>query len=59
LNIESLLFDSRLGFGFSSKPKPTDNELVILFIIGGITCAEIREIKELFEKSKDKIQVFY
>jgi hypothetical protein len=36
----------RFGFGRSkakSKPRPSDNKTIIIFVIGGITCAEIQE----------------
>jgi hypothetical protein len=47
----------RLGLGFKGKARPTDNNTVILFIIGGITFNEIREIKELAAKQKIRIVI--
>lgn len=37
---------SRFGFGrgkAKAKPRPSDNKTIVIFVIGGITCAEIQE----------------
>lgn len=53
----------RFGFGLSkpkAKPKPRDNKIVVIFIIGGITCAEIQEIQQnVAEAADDGYQVQY
>jgi len=36
----------RFRFGSKGKPRPRDNQTVIIFVIGGITCAEIQEVLE-------------
>lgn len=38
-------------FGFHSKPRPTDNKNLIVFVIGGITWGEVKELKEVFQQS--------
>ena len=41
------------AFGLTSKTKPSDNSICIIFIVGGgVTANEIREIKELVAKQK-------
>jgi hypothetical protein len=39
-----------LSFGLTAKPRPNDNRVMVLFILGGITFNEIREVKELIAK---------
>eukprot|EP01119_Soliformovum_irregulare_P025379 TRINITY_DN9379_c0_g1_i1.p1 TRINITY_DN9379_c0_g1~~TRINITY_DN9379_c0_g1_i1.p1 ORF type:complete len:677 (+),score=160.43 TRINITY_DN9379_c0_g1_i1:128-2158(+) len=49
---------SRFGFGTKApKPRPTENEIVFLFFIGGITPIEIRDIKERAAKSKNQVLI--
>lgn len=49
------IFSSGFGrLGWKAKPHPLDNSFFIIFVVGGITCSEIREVKE-FAKSKGKI----
>jgi len=43
----------KTGFGFFmnvSKPRPDDHPLVVLFVIGGITCYEIQSIEKTLKK---------
>jgi hypothetical protein len=42
--------------GWKAKPHPLDNQIIIIFFVGGITCNEIREVKE-FSKSKGRILI--
>eukprot|EP01114_Cavostelium_apophysatum_P002318 TRINITY_DN12055_c0_g1_i1.p1 TRINITY_DN12055_c0_g1~~TRINITY_DN12055_c0_g1_i1.p1 ORF type:complete len:149 (-),score=43.58 TRINITY_DN12055_c0_g1_i1:2-391(-) len=52
LNVGNLLMSSFSRIGLKAKPKPTDNSVVVIFALGGITCAEIRELRENFAKQK-------
>ncbi|XP_070581895.1 sec1 family domain-containing protein 2-like isoform X2 [Ptychodera flava] len=48
------------GFGLFmtvSKPRPNDHPLLVLFIVGGVTCSEVRQIKEAVAAHKTNIQV--
>src|SRR6218665_3954680 len=47
---------SRL-FRTVSKPRPSDHPLVILFVIGGITCTEVRQIRDVVSAAKSNVQV--
>jgi hypothetical protein len=42
-------FGSLLGssWGWSSCPRPSDHETIILYVIGGVTCDELRRISDL------------
>lgn len=41
------------------KPKPADNPLLILFIVGGVNCTEVKQIRDLVNQSKSNLQVMY
>ncbi|ELR23951.1 Sec1 family domain containing protein [Acanthamoeba castellanii str. Neff] len=46
LGMASSLGLGRFGFGrgkTKAKPRPSDNKTIVIFVIGGITCAEIQE----------------
>ncbi len=44
---------SRFGLGGSKvKPKPTDNPIIMIFVIGGITFSEIKEIKDTIKNKQ-------
>lgn len=48
------------GFGLFrgvSKPRPSDNPFMILFIIGGVNCTEIKHIHDVVNQSKTGTQV--
>lgn len=48
------------GFGLFrgvSKPRPSDHPLMILFIVGGVNCTEVKQIKELVNLYKPSTQV--
>jgi len=51
------LFDSL--FMSSALPRPANNDCIILFIIGGITSAEVKQIRETMAKYKATQQVSY
>ncbi|PIK38839.1 putative sec1 family domain-containing protein 2 [Apostichopus japonicus] len=40
-----------------SKPRPSDNPLLILFVIGGVTLSEVKLIKEAVNAKSSKTQV--
>lgn len=48
------------GFGlFRSvgKPRPSDHPLLILFVIGGITSTEVRQVRDVVSAAKGSLQV--
>ncbi|KAH9488309.1 Sec1 domain-containing protein 2 [Bulinus truncatus] len=48
------------GFGFfksSSKPRPGDTPLLILFVIGGLTASEVKQIRDVLDKVKPQFEV--
>ncbi|WAR31681.1 SCFD2-like protein [Mya arenaria] len=48
------------GFGLFravSKPRPSDHPLLILIFIGGVTCTEVKQVKDLVNQLKPGIQV--
>jgi hypothetical protein len=45
-SLKGLLKTGFSRLGLQAKPRPTDNKLIILFVIGGLTCGELRDIKE-------------
>ena len=51
------LFDSL--FMSSALPRPANNDCIILFVIGGITSAEVKQIRETMAKYKATQQVSY
>eukprot|EP01130_Rhizamoeba_saxonica_P001173 TRINITY_DN1106_c0_g1_i2.p1 TRINITY_DN1106_c0_g1~~TRINITY_DN1106_c0_g1_i2.p1 ORF type:complete len:438 (-),score=91.14 TRINITY_DN1106_c0_g1_i2:34-1347(-) len=56
LKENSSLVSGLRNFGFiQSKPKPSSNSTIILFVVGGITCEEISAIKELVPETTNFI----
>lgn len=48
------------GFGFfksSGKPRPGDAPLLILFVIGGVTAGEVKQIRDVIDKAKPQFEV--
>ncbi|XP_060569466.1 sec1 family domain-containing protein 2-like [Ruditapes philippinarum] len=48
------------GFGLFrgvSKPRPSDHPLMILFIVGGVNCTEVKQIKDVFNHYKPGCQI--
>ncbi|KAI8779547.1 sec1 family domain-containing protein 2 [Biomphalaria glabrata] len=48
------------GFGFfksSGKPRPGDSPLLILFVIGGLTASEVKQIRDVIDKAKPSFEV--
>jgi hypothetical protein len=48
------------GFGLFravSKPRPSDHPLMVIFVIGGITAAEVRQVREAVTLSKSNVQI--
>jgi len=48
------------GFGFfksAAKPRPGDAPLLVLFVIGGITASEVKQVRDILEKAKPDFQV--
>ena len=40
-----------------SKPRPSDHLSLIVFVIGGTTCTELRQIRDVVASCKSNIQV--
>ncbi|XP_071946924.1 sec1 family domain-containing protein 2-like [Antedon mediterranea] len=38
-----------------SKPRPSDHPLLIVFVIGGVTCSEVKAVNEISNKSNQEI----
>eukprot|EP01125_Pyxidicula_operculata_P001248 TRINITY_DN1115_c3_g1_i2.p1 TRINITY_DN1115_c3_g1~~TRINITY_DN1115_c3_g1_i2.p1 ORF type:complete len:725 (-),score=175.54 TRINITY_DN1115_c3_g1_i2:56-2230(-) len=53
-SLTGMLTHSFSRFGFQKQPRPSDNKTIVIFVIGGITCEEISQIKELISKSTDQ-----
>ncbi|XP_022085168.1 sec1 family domain-containing protein 2-like isoform X2 [Acanthaster planci] len=50
----------KTGFRFFvnvSKPRPSDHPLLIVFVLGGVTCSEVRTIKETVASHSPNTQV--
>ncbi|KAK3763174.1 hypothetical protein RRG08_035856 [Elysia crispata] len=48
------------GFGFfkgSGKPRPGDAPLLILFVIGGLTSGEVKQVKDMVDKAAPQFEV--
>ncbi|XP_005111562.1 sec1 family domain-containing protein 2 isoform X1 [Aplysia californica] len=48
------------GFGFfksSGKPRPGDAPLLVLFVVGGVTSGEVKQVRDLLEKAKPGLEV--
>ncbi|CAL1535071.1 unnamed protein product [Lymnaea stagnalis] len=48
------------GFGFfksSGKPRPGDAPLLMLFVIGGVTAGEVKQIRDVVDKAKPQFEV--
>ena len=39
-----------------SKPRDSDHPILIIFVIGGVTASEVRQIKETVSAAKSHIQ---
>lgn len=44
-------------FKAMTKPRPSDNPVLIIFVLGGITSQEVRLVKETVSASKSPVQV--
>ena len=40
-----------------SKPRPSDFPILVLFVVGGITCSEVRQIREALATHRTNTQV--
>lgn len=40
-----------------SKPRPNDHPLLVLFVVGGITCSEVHQIREALAAYHPNTQV--
>jgi len=40
-----------------SKPRPSDHPVLIVFVIGGVTVTEARQIQEVVSATKSNMQV--
>ena len=40
-----------------SKPRPNDHPLLVLFIVGGVTCSEVHQIREALAAYHPNTQV--
>jgi len=44
-------------FRAASKPRPGDQPLLIVFVIGGVSSTEVRQIRDVVASAKTNIQV--
>lgn len=44
-------------FRAASKPRPGDQSLLIIFVIGGVASTEVRQIRDVVASAKTNIQV--
>jgi len=44
-------------FRAASKPRPGDQPLLIIFVIGGVSSTEVRQIRDVVASAKTNIQV--
>jgi len=42
-----------------SKPRPSDHPVLIVFIIGGTTCTEVRQIVDAASKSNIQVRFYH
>ena len=40
-----------------SKPRPGDQPLLIIFVIGGVTSTEVRQVRDVVAAAKTNMQV--
>lgn len=40
-----------------SKPRPNDHPLLVLFVVGGVTCSEVHQIREALAAYHPNTQV--
>ena len=50
-NVKGLVDVGLFGYSYSlfmnvSKPRPNDHPLLVIFIVGGVTCSEVHQIRE-------------
>ena len=50
-------FDSSL-FVSSTKPRPNQHPVLLLFVVGGLSCTEIRQIRDALNSTKTGIEVY-
>ena len=41
----------------SSKPRPHQHPVLLLFVVGGISCSEVRHIREIIDASRTDVEV--
>lgn len=41
----------------SARPRPSHHPLLILFVVGGVTCAEVRQIQDIVASHKTNVRV--
>lgn len=41
----------------SARPRPSNHPLLVLFVVGGVTCAEVRQIWDIVASHKSNVQV--
>ena len=44
-------------FMSSARPRPSHHPLLILFVVGGVTCAEVRQIQDIAASHKTNVRV--
>ena len=44
-------------FMSSARPRPSDHPLLVLFVVGGVTCWEVRRLREVLAAHHTKVQV--
>lgn len=44
-------------FVSSARPRPSNHPLLLIFVVGGVTCAEVRQIREMLASHKTDVQV--
>ena len=42
-----------------SKPRPSDHPLLIIYVVGGVSAMEVRQVKEAVGKAKSDLKVRY
>lgn len=41
----------------SAKPRPNQHPLLLLFVVGGVSCSEVRQIREVVASCKTEVEV--
>lgn len=44
-------------FMSSARPRPSNHPLLLLFVVGGVSCADVRHIRDVVTSNKPDMQV--